>query len=646
MNRITCILLFTFWFNALAIGQTPADQNQRLRFIDQKLDSLSQHLPGLNEPVQISLSNASIQEFIRAIAATNDLNVSVSQSLNLDITNNFSNAQVREVFLFLCKEYDLTIDFTGSILAFSKYVPPVVVEAPAPVMPLDISYNDRTDFLSINVKGDSLFEVAKRITEISPRNVVIAPGLENNLVSGFIKNRPFQSALENFAFANGLVLRETDGNFFVLEKPEDNEKALAKTAEFGKNTNQITAYTRPEVSGLQLSTTDNTVTIRAEDVKVSEIIMAVAYELGTHYYLFSVPETKTTMYVENATFDDFLSYVFSGTKYTFKRSEGIYLVGERNQERLRTTELVTLENRTVESIQEMIPQELRKDVDIKEFSDLNGLIISGSYTRIEEIKAFLRKIDIPVPVVLIDLMIVEVKKDFNVEAGLKLVLNGESVPENTTGSYNQNGSGFEATMTSRTINEILRSFNGPGFINLGNLSPNFYASITALESNGIIRKKSTPKLATMNGSEATLSLGETTFYAETNNSFIGAQNPALSQGIVYKPINADLSITIKPYVSGDEQITLNIDFTQSNFTNRISPQAPPGAQTKTFSSKIRVRNGETILLGGLDEKSTEKSGEGLPFIARVPVLKWIFGTNKKVDSKSQINIFIKPTVIY
>ena len=79
-----------------------------------------------------------------------------------------------------------------------------------------------------------------------------------------------------------------------------------------------------------------------------------------------------------------------------------------------------LENRTVESIQDVIPTELKKDIDIKEFADLNGLIISGSYTRIEEIKQFLRQIDLPVPVVLIDLMIVEINKDFNVEAGLKL----------------------------------------------------------------------------------------------------------------------------------------------------------------------------------------------------------------------------------
>ncbi|MEX2596241.1 MAG: type II and III secretion system protein, partial [Salibacteraceae bacterium] len=371
-----------------------------------------------------------------------------------------------------------------------------------------------------------------------------------------------------------------------------------------------------------------------------------AYELNAHYYLFSSPENKTTLYVENASFSDFLSYLFSGSEYTFKLSEDIYLIGKRNQERLRSTELITLENRTIESVQDAIPQELKKGLEIKEFPDLNGLIVSGSYTSIAEVNAFLRKIDRPVPVVLIDIMIVEVKKNFNVETGFQLTLDGESVPLSTTGEYNQSGAGISATLTSKTLNAILSSFTAPGLVNLGNLSPNFYASIQALESNGIIKRKSTPKLATMNGSEASLSLGEQTFYAETNNSFIGAQSPALSESTIYKPISADMTINIKPSVSSDEQITLSIDFSQSSFTNRIAETAPPGSLTKTFSSKIRVKNGETILLGGLDEEAHEKTGKGLPLIARIPILKWLLGSNTRSDSKSQISIFIQPTVIY
>lgn len=637
LGLFICLLLTS----TLSLSQD--DEKSRLNSIEVMLEKLSQTQPGLNDPVQISLSEIPIQEFIRGIGAVNNLNVSVSQALDILVTNNFSDAPVKEVFLYLCKEHQLKIDFTGTIMSFSKFKMPEKIIEPLPPLPLDIEYSENNDFISINIKQDTLFNVAKRITEISPHNIVVAPGIETLLTSAFIKNRPFDDAIETFAFANGLELRKTNSNFYVLEL---NSNSKEGNPEFGKSTNQITSYSRPEVEGLILSTENERITIRANETELNEIIMAVAYELRSHYYMFSVPEGKSTLFIENATFEEFLSYLFSGTKYTFKKTEDIYLIGERNQERLRTTELVLLENRTVESIQENIPSELKKDVQIKEFADLNGLIISGSYIRIAEIKQFLRQIDLPVPVVLIDLMIVEVNKDYNVEAGLKLGLGGDNIPVSTTSSYNQSGAGIEATLSSKAINNLLSSFSGPGFINLGALSPNFYASISALESNGIINKKSTPKLATMNGSEAKLSIGETTFYAETNNSFIGAQNPALSQGILYKPINADLSITIKPFVSGDEQITLTIEFTQSNFTNRISPDAPPGALTKNFSSKIRVRNGETILLGGLDEKTTERSGEGLPFLARVPIIKWLFGINKKADSKSQVNIFIKPTVIY
>ena len=60
---------------------------------------------------------------------------------------------------------------------------------------------------------------------------------------------------------------------------------------------------------------------------------------------------------------------------------------------------------------------------------------------------------------------------------------------------------------------------------------------------------------------------------------------------------------------------------------------------------VRVKNEETVLLGGIDRQSREKSSQGLPFIARVPVLKWIFGTHKNTKQERRLNVFIKPTVV-
>ena len=106
---------------AFSQGETEQD---RLATIESQLQQLSVTQQGLNEPVQISLSEVPIQEFIRGVGAVNNLNVSVSQSLDVLITNNFSDAPVKEVFLYLCKEYQLKIDFTGSIMSFGQYMKP------------------------------------------------------------------------------------------------------------------------------------------------------------------------------------------------------------------------------------------------------------------------------------------------------------------------------------------------------------------------------------------------------------------------------------------------------------------------------------------------------------------------------------------
>jgi type IV pilus assembly protein PilQ len=183
-------------------------------------------------------------------------------------------------------------------------------------------------------------------------------------------------------------------------------------------------------------------------------------------------------------------------------------------------------------------------------------------------------------------------------------------------------------------------------VNLGNVTPNFYFSLKALESRGIIKLRSTPQIATLNGNEAKLSVGQQQYYLEVSNNVIGAQNPQNIISQNYKSVNADLAITVNPSVSGDEQITLEINVKQSSFTERINPSAPPGTITRDFKSMIRVKNQEMIVLGGLEENSLNDTGSGLPLLYRIPVLKWLFGNRTKSKSNNKLTIFVRPTVLY
>ena len=178
------------------------------------------------------------------------------------------------------------------------------------------------------------------------------------------------------------------------------------------------------------------------------------------------------------------------------------------------------------------------------------------------------------------------------------------------------------------------------------MTENFYAKIEAMENNESLKVRSTPKLSTLNGHQATLSRGKRSYYAVTQTNTIGTQNPIITDVKNYFPIDADLSIGIRPLVSGDNNITMSINVVQSSFNGeRIDPNAPPGMDSREFTSTIRVKDKDVIILGGIEETSRKKSGSGVPFLARIPLIKYFFSKRTRTASKNKLSILIKPTII-
>ncbi len=295
-----------------------------------------------------------------------------------------------------------------------------------------------------------------------------------------------------------------------------------------------------------------------------------------------------------------------------------------------------------EAIVSIIPDEIKSDLDIKVDYELNSFLVSGPASNINRFKKFVNEIDKPVPVVLIEVMIIEVKKSASVETGISWGIG--DAPVNTQGKLFPT---TDVTLGANTVNKIIGGFDGFGSFNMGKVIPEFFANIKAMEANGNLKIRSSPKLSTLNGHRANLSIGETTYYVVTNQNFFGSQVPTTSQVRNYLPIDAELAIGIKPLVSGDGQVTLDINVVQSDFSGeRIEDDAPPGLTSREFSSIIRMQNQDLAILGGLEEKVKNDSGNGVPFLARIPVIKWLFSQRKREDTKQKLTILIKPTVIY
>ena len=387
---------------------------------------------------------------------------------------------------------------------------------------------------------------------------------------------------------------------------------------------------------------DEKINIIADNAPIIDIIEMASNQLGEHYFMYDIPEGNATLKVENVSFDELLIHIMNGTEYTYKKADNYYLVGNRSGEGLRATELIQLENRTIENVVEAIPAELLKGIEHKKFEELNGFIVSGSYLKIAELKEFMKSVDKVVPMVQIDIIIVQTKKTSGVSTGINAGISSNPPP--TEGEIFP---AIDMTFSSESINQLLNTINGFGLLNLGAVTPSFYMSLQALESNSQLEIESTPQIATLNGHEATFTVGETNYYQE---EIVNVQ-PNISGGSVlsnrtWKATDANLSITVTPYVSADEYVTLDITVEQNDFAGKEDPTAPPNKQTQTFTSLIRVKNGEMILMGGLEKDLKNDSGKGTPVLSRIPILKWFFSSRKKEKEKSKLHVFIKPTVTY
>lgn len=633
VKYLTLLLFFNFFINNQVFAQ------DRFTLIEGKLADYGKSFPGIDEKVKFSMNGASLQDFMKAVSSANNLNISVDESIDVKVSNSFNKISTSELIIFLCKKYNLDVTIYGSIISIVPYKSePEKKES----KPLEIKYNTETKLLSLDLKNDSLSKVVKEISLKTGYTILFAPELSNKIVTLYSQNIDVIKGLELLCIANNLVLNGNLESYFLITKRE-NEDGANNLVNFSgkgksKNGNKSTIFNQ----NIKIARKDSLVSVEANNVAVMAVINALADEFNFNYNLYSEPKENITINIQAAKLDEVLTMIFNGIDYTFKKVNNVYFFGTRNFEQLRSNKVIQLKYRSVNKIDEVIPAELKKGLEIKLFKELNSIVVSGSDPAIKELEKFIESIDKVVPVISIEILIVDVSNSKSVstklEAGLK--------SNNTKSTEGTIYPGIDMKYNANSINNILSGVTGIGTAVLGRVTPDFYFNLKLLEEQGNIKLRSTPMLATLNGNEAKLSIGRTEYYLEIANNVIGGVTSTITSQQMYRPVQADLTVTINPIVSGDNQITLEINVKQSSFTTRISPTAPPGTITKDFQSLLRVKNEEMIILGGLEEDATNESSSGLPLLSRIPVLKWLFSNRTKSRSKSKLTIFIKPVVIY
>jgi type IV pilus assembly protein PilQ len=636
------LLLLIPCFLTIVNARAQENTTERLAQIENRLKSLAVMVPGLNQKVQLSMSGATAPEFLRALAQANNLNINIDPQVNFRVSYNFTNETALNVLLFVAKEYDLDINLVGSIMSISK-VPAARVAIPK--REIKVNYIQSTDNLGFELNNDTLGLVAKKISQLSQKNVIVPVALLAKTVSAFIAAAPFETALDKLAYANGLKLNKTADNVYIFQALGEGEELYIS----GENTTAIKknvkSATGGQAAGASISSRNDgkgnkLISVDALNSPIQDLVKSASVEAGVNYFLYSDIKGNVTTHLNNISYDNFLTSLLQGTEYTYKREGGVYLVGERRLEGLRSHRVVQLQHRSLDTIQMMIPTEWKRGVEIKEFREQNTILLSGSAPQINEIENFIKQIDRVVPMVLIEVTLVDIRKGKMVKTGIRA---GVSDSVKTGGTILP---GLDYTFGANSINNFLSKLGNNNSINLGRVTPNFYVKLSALENNSNVEIRSVPKLSTLNGHTANLSIGSSRYFSQRTQNIVPSLNAQTVITEQFTEVNANLEINIRPIVSGDDQVTLNIKVDISDFIGNPPLNSPPPKSTSTFSSIIRAKNEDMIVLGGLERTENSESGNGIPLLSRIPVLKWIFGSREKSNNKVVTLVFIKPTILY
>lgn len=714
-------LFLLFLILILTLNLSYGQNDQRLSKIQNQLDILSIENTGLTEKLDtsIALNDVTLSNFLLAVSNVHEININIDPQLDqINIANNFSNVKISDMLMFLCKEYNLNIEFTKNILAVK---PHQEVDKPE-VYPMNIVYNPLAETLSIDIKDNMLYAVFKEIMDKSAKNLLYAPGMENLELTSYINPTDFDSAMDKIALANNLVLTKTKDNFYVFDK--------TSSAAQGEQNIRLSNRLSPNLNFKVLDSTLQLLEVDFKNAPIKSIVQNIGETLGINMFMASQLDDagNATLNTSSISFDNLLIKLFESQKssleggskvsnqtprtntrnnsnenFTFKKEDNIYFFGTEKQLSVRKVEIIMLKHRSVNmmadpqlmntsndirgnyqaaeqgfrnqlnsgfnnnnvnpnsrpqsgtynnisnqrtkedagSILDIIPEEVKEGLECNIDSELNSIYVTGTGAKIDYFKRFVRSIDKAIPVILIEVMIVEAQTTNTLEAGVTWGLGTE--PTTTQGALFP---GTDLTLGAQTINKIINGFSSTSVFNFGQVVPNFFATVKAMETNGDLKIKSTPKLATLNGHRASFSNGQTSYYAVVQRNIIGTDNPQTSEIRNYFPIDAKLGLDIKPYVTGNNQVLLDINVIQSTFGQRIAEDAPPDISSRNFSSVVRMKDQDIAVLGGLEENYSNNSGSGVPFLARIPLIKWLFSKRVREGRKSKLTVFIKPTVVY
>jgi type IV pilus assembly protein PilQ len=394
-----------------------------------------------------------------------------------------------------------------------------------------------------------------------------------------------------------------------------------------------------------------------QDAEISDIIRLIADVSTLNIVVGEEVKGKMTLKLANVPWDQALDTILKVNTLGQQRDGNIIVIStlasitQRQEEEAkakdtgmraedRITRVVYLNYAEASAMEGSLKKLLSPRGDITVDARTNTMVVKDIPVSIEDIVKMAKTLDTRTPQVSIEARIVQVSPKFTQSLGVQWGANYKSIANSnlirlTTPDVLAPG-GFGIANTGFINTPAAGAVGGVGFT-FGRFTDSpltLDLRLSAGETQGLTKIVSTPKITVLDNLTAVISQGESIPFQTTS-----------SQGTQTTFIDAFLTLEVKPHISSDGGIVMNVKIKKNAPAEQQRSTAGPSILKKEATTNVLVLDGETIAVGGIQETVDVESTSGIPFFMNLPVIGHLFKNKEKRKENTELLVFITPKIV-
>jgi general secretion pathway protein D len=266
----------------------------------------------------------------------------------------------------------------------------------------------------------------------------------------------------------------------------------------------------------------------------------------------------------------------------------------------------------------------------------NSLMIYSTGMQYKTIKTALEKLDTPPTQVLVEASIVEVTLNDSLQYGLEWTFNGQ------LGGSSYNGVGvisdgeFDFGNAGGAAAQLASGFSYTVTGGAGDIK----AVLRALSTESLVNVISSPSVMVLDNNVASIQVGD---QVPVNNGSTVTNGGNSIQNISYK--DTGVQLMVRPSVNAGGLVTMDVEQTVTD----VGPIDVTGNRRfleRSIASRVAVRSGDSIVLGGLIRENAANQEDGVPWLHKAPIIGPLFGTTEKTRDRTELLVIITPRALY